>query len=64
MSSLKKYYKGLDLIRIFSCVAVLLYHLNILKGGYSGNEATIKVHICGEVYFPGVYSLYSGSRIY
>ena len=34
MSSLKKYYKGLDLIRIFSCVAVLLYHLNILKGGY------------------------------
>ena len=24
----------------------------------------IKVHICGEVYFPGVYSLYSGSRIY
>lgn len=34
MSSLKKYYKGLDLIRIFSCISVLLYHLNILKGGY------------------------------
>ncbi len=24
----------------------------------------IKVHICGEVYFPGVYTVYSGSRIY
>ena len=30
----KKYYKTLDLIRILSCVAVFLYHLNILKGGY------------------------------
>ena len=27
-------------------------------------NSIIKVHICGEVYFPGVYSLYSGSRIY
>ena len=27
-------------------------------------ESIIKVHICGEVYFPGVYSLHSGSRIY
>lgn len=25
---------------------------------------TITVHICGEVYFPGVYTVYSGSRIY
>ncbi len=24
----------------------------------------ITVHICGEVYFPGVYTVYSGSRIY
>lgn len=30
----KKYYKILDIIRIFSCIAVFLYHLNILKGGY------------------------------
>ena len=30
----KKYYKTLDIIRIFSCIAVFLYHLNILKGGY------------------------------
>lgn len=34
MSSKKKYYKDLDLIRITACLAVLLYHLNILKGGY------------------------------
>lgn len=30
----KKYYKSLEIIRIFSCFAVLLYHLDILKGGY------------------------------
>ena len=30
----KKYYKILDFIRIISCIAVFLYHLNILKGGY------------------------------
>ncbi len=32
-----------------------------------GNTAEydiITVHICGEVYFPGVYDVYSGSRIY
>lgn len=34
MKSEKKYYKGLDILRIISCIAVLLYHLNILKGGY------------------------------
>ena len=30
----KNYYKQLDIIRIISCIAVLLYHLNILKGGF------------------------------
>ena len=30
----KKYYKQLDFIRFISCIAVFLYHLNILKGGY------------------------------
>lgn len=30
----KKYYKKLDYIRIVSCLLVLLYHLNIVKGGY------------------------------
>ena len=33
MSS-KKYYKDLNVIRLLACIAVLLYHLNILKGGY------------------------------
>ena len=30
----KKYFKRLDIIRFLACVGVLLYHLNILKGGY------------------------------
>ena len=30
----KKYYKRLDIIRVISCIGVLLYHLNILKGGF------------------------------
>ncbi len=30
----KTYYQKLDIIRIFSCILVFLYHLNILKGGY------------------------------
>ena len=30
----KMYYKRIYLIRVFSCVAVLLYHLGILPGGY------------------------------
>lgn len=30
----KKYYKNIDIIRLLACIAVLLYHLNILKGGY------------------------------
>ena len=28
------YYKKLDIIRIISCILILLYHLNIIKGGY------------------------------
>ena len=28
------YYKTLDILRVLSCIAVFLYHLNILKGGY------------------------------
>ena len=30
----REYYKKIDIIRVISCVMVLLYHLNILKGGY------------------------------
>ena len=28
------YYKKINIIRVFLCIAVLLYHLDILKGGY------------------------------
>ena len=31
---MKKYYNKLDIIRLISCIAVLLYHMNILKGGF------------------------------
>ncbi len=34
MKSSSKYYKYIDIIRIFACTGVILYHLNILKGGY------------------------------
>ena len=30
----KKYYRNLNLIRVVACIAVLLYHLKILKGGF------------------------------
>ncbi|MBQ1378625.1 MAG: hypothetical protein IIY76_01290, partial [Erysipelotrichaceae bacterium] len=30
----KKRYKKIEPLRLFLCLAVLLYHLNILKGGY------------------------------
>ena len=30
----KEYFKRIDYIRIISCIAILLYHLNIIKGGY------------------------------
>lgn len=33
MSS-KNYYKKMDIFRIILCVVVLLYHFNVLKGGY------------------------------
>ena len=31
---MKTYYNKLDIIRLISCIAVLLYHMNILKGGF------------------------------
>ena len=30
----KAYYKNLNILRLISCIAVLLYHMGILKGGY------------------------------
>lgn len=34
MEQKKKYFIYLDVLRLISCIAVFLYHLNILKGGY------------------------------
>ena len=34
MKQKKQYYKRLDIIRNISCIMVLLYHLNILQGGF------------------------------
>ena len=34
MMAKKQYYKRLDIIRNVSCIMVLLYHLNILPGGF------------------------------
>ncbi len=31
---MKKYYIKLDILRLFACLAILLYHLGILKGGF------------------------------
>ena len=28
------YFRRLDIVRILSCILVLFYHLNILKGGF------------------------------
>lgn len=34
MNKEKNYYLGLDILRIIACLAILLYHINILKGGF------------------------------
>ena len=34
MKNKKIFYKDINFIRIVSCLAILLYHLGILKGGY------------------------------
>ena len=34
MKSEKDYYLKLDIIRIISCLIVILYHLNIVAGGF------------------------------
>ena len=30
----KKYFKNIDFVRFFACIMILLYHFDILKGGY------------------------------
>ena len=49
-----KYYKGLDWIRAFSCIAVLLYHIGLLKGGY--------LAVCTFFVLSGYLSVISGFK--
>ena len=48
------YYKRLDIIRLISCIAVLLYHLNLLKGGY--------LAVCTFFVLTGYLSVISANR--
>ena len=48
----KDYYKRIDYIRIISCIAILLYHLNLLKGGY--------LAVCTFFVLTGYLSVISG----
>ena len=34
MENGKKYYRRIDILRIISCILILLYHLKIIKGGF------------------------------
>ena len=50
----KVYYNKLDIIRIFSCIAVLLYHLGLLEGGY--------LAVCTFFVLTGYLSIISASK--
>lgn len=62
-------------ITIFICMIVIcwgcakdtLQTVEVKQESFEQSEkhyGTVTVHICGEVYFPGVYTVYQGSRIY
>lgn len=51
---MKKYYKNIDLIRVISCLIILIYHLNILKGGY--------LVVCTFFVLSGYLSVLSASK--
>lgn len=64
MSSNNKHFKYLDILRIFACITIFLYHLNILKGGFlavsiffvlSGYLSTIKLFKKDKVSFKEYY---------
>ena len=50
----KVYYNKLDIIRLFSCIAVLLYHLGLLEGGY--------LAVCTFFVLTGYLSIISASK--
>ena len=54
MKEEKKYYKLLDIIRVTSCIGVLLYHLGYLKGGF--------LSVCAFFVLSGYLSYTSLSR--
>ena len=54
MGSTKKYYVYLDVLRIVSCIAIFLYHLDILKGGY--------LAVCSFFVLSGYLSYISASK--
>ena len=49
-----KYYKKLDVVRLFSCISILLYHVGILKGGY--------LAVCTFFVLSGYLAVTSGFR--
>lgn len=64
MSSNNKHFKYIDILRIFSCIMIFLYHLNILKGGFlavsiffviSGYLSTIKLFKKEKISFKEFY---------
>ena len=64
MSSNNKHFKYIDILRIFSCIMIFLYHLNILKGGFlavsiffviSGYLSTIKLFKKDKISFKEYY---------
>lgn len=64
MSSNNKHFKYLDILRIFACITIFLYHLNILKGGFlavsiffvlSGYLSTIKLFKKDKISFKEYY---------
>lgn len=64
MSSNNKHFKYIDILRIFSCIMIFLYHLNMLKGGFlavsiffviSGYLSTIKLFKKEKISFKNFY---------
>lgn len=64
MSSNNKHFKYIDILRIFSCIMIFLYHLNMLKGGFlavsiffviSGYLSTIKLFKKEKISFKEFY---------
>lgn len=64
MSGNNKHFKYLDILRIFACITIFLYHLNILKGGFlavsiffviSGYLSTIKLFKKDKISFKEYY---------